>query len=85
MSAIPTQPKVASLLIQLPGSVPGKSVEDGSNAWVPAIHLGGKHGILGAWLWPGPTLPVKAVCGVSQQMEDLSFCLSLLHYHSAFQ
>lgn len=44
--------------------------------WVTETNVGDQDEVLDSWLWSGPTLAVADTWGVSQQMKDLSLCLS---------
>lgn len=50
----PAGAPAALFLVQLPANVPGKAVDDGSNSWALASHVGDQGGILSSWLQPGP-------------------------------
>lgn len=39
----------ASVPIQLPGNVSGRTTEDGPSAWALASHIGDRDGVPGSW------------------------------------
>lgn len=57
--------------------MPGRTAEDGQNAWVPASYEGDLEEASVSWLQSGPSLTVVAIWRVTQWMEYLSPPLSL--------
>lgn len=49
----------------------------GSNAWVPATHVGDDRWVLVSWLWSGPSLTGSEVWRMNQQMEGIPLCFCL--------
>lgn len=65
-------------MLRLPANGLGKTVDDDASAWAIATEGDCEEGP-GSWLQLIPILAAEAICGVNQNMEDLScaLCLSL--------
>lgn len=70
----PVHMLAALLLIQLSDNKPGKSVENGPTAWVPATLVGDLDETPSSWLPSGPALAT-----VNQQLKHLPLSVSPLH------
>lgn len=51
-------------------------MDNGSNIWVPNIHMENTYEVLDSWLQLCQVLATENICKVNKQVEDISLCLS---------
>lgn len=62
----------------VPDTMLGKAAKDGPGVWATVGHIENPNGVPASLLQPGRDEAMEAVWRMSQQMEDLHFCLLTL-------